>query len=309
MYVLAGYSRPQPNLNGERQVADGQPTDGTESDGQPADGTESNNAQPETNASRWTRLLDRWPWLPFFLPLIVYFAVHSFVPKPPNPEAGPSWWVGFAYEHYPIIYTIKIALTLASVIFVWPGIRRFEFRVRPEAFLVGILGIFVWVGLCSLRLEQTIFDKLGLGFLIDKLGLGFLIDMGARSGFNPLEQLQATPAWAWGFLGIRFLGLVLLVPIMEEFFWRGFLWRFIQEPDDWATQPFGSWDRAAAILTTLAVMLAHPPGEWLAALVWFSLVTWLMLRTKNIWDCVVAHAVTNLLLGVYVLSTNNWHLM
>jgi membrane protease YdiL (CAAX protease family) len=39
------------------------------------------------------------------------------------------------------------------------------------------------------------------------------------------------------------------------------------------------------------------------------MVTWLMVKTRNIWDCVVAHAVTNLLLGVYVVATGQWQLM
>jgi hypothetical protein len=51
------------------------------------------------------------------------------------------------------------------------------------------------------------------------------------------------------------------------------------------------------------------PQEALAAAVWFSAITWLMLRTRNIWDCVAAHAVTNLLLGLYVVVTGNWWLM
>jgi hypothetical protein len=54
-------------------------------------------------------------------------------------------------------------------------------------------------------------------------------------------------------------------------------------------------------------MMMHP-AELLAALVWFSLITWLMVRTKNIWDCVAAHAVTNLLLGMYVVARGAWHL-
>jgi hypothetical protein len=54
-------------------------------------------------------------------------------------------------------------------------------------------------------------------------------------------------------------------------------------------------------------MLMHP-GELLAAGVWFSLVTLLMVRTKNIWDCVAAHAVTNLLLGIYVVTYGQWQL-
>jgi hypothetical protein len=34
-----------------------------------------------------------------------------------------------------------------------------------------------------------------------------------------------------------------------------------------------------------------------------------MLRTRNIWDCVAAHALTNLVLGCYVLASNDWRLM
>jgi hypothetical protein len=55
-------------------------------------------------------------------------------------------------------------------------------------------------------------------------------------------------------------------------------------------------------------MLLHP-AEALAAAVWFSLVTWLMVKTRNIWDCVAAHAVTNLLLGFYVLYTGEWRFL
>ncbi len=39
------------------------------------------------------------------------------------------------------------------------------------------------------------------------------------------------------------------------------------------------------------------------------MITWLMLRTRNIWDCVAAHAITNLILGVYVVASGAWRLM
>ena len=55
-------------------------------------------------------------------------------------------------------------------------------------------------------------------------------------------------------------------------------------------------------------MLMHP-AELLAAAVWFSLVTWLMVKTRSLWDCIVAHATTNLLLGCYVLWSGEWTLM
>ena len=111
---------------------------------------------------------------------------------------------------------------------------------------------------------------------------------------------------AYVFLAIRFLGLALIVPIIEEFFLRGFLMRFATQ-EKWWEVPFGTASRTALIVGTAVPMLMHP-AELFAAAVWFSLVTWLMLRTKNIWDCVAAHAVTNLLLGIYVVTQHQWQL-
>ena len=82
--------------------------------------------------------------------------------------------------------------------------------------------------------------------------------------------------------------------------------RFFVAPDWWKV-PFGTVNRTALVVGTVVPMLMHP-GELLAAFVWFSLVTWLMIRTRNIWDCVAAHAVTNLLLGIYVVTQHEWQL-
>ena len=62
------------------------------------------------------------------------------------------------------------------------------------------------------------------------------------------------------------------------------------------------------IAGTAVPMLMHP-GELFAAAVWFSLITWLMLRTRCIWDCVVAHMVSNLLMGLWVVWSGDWWLM
>jgi CAAX prenyl protease-like protein len=83
--------------------------------------------------------------------------------------------------------------------------------------------------------------------------------------------------------------------------------RFVMR-DRWWEVPFGDVTFAAMVAATLVPVLMHPQ-EIVAALVWFSAVTWLMTRTRSIWDCVLAHAVTNLLLGIYVISSGHWWLM
>ena len=67
--------------------------------------------------------------------------------------------------------------------------------------------------------------------------------------------------------------------------------------------------RLAAIAVGTLLPVAMHPAEILAAAVWFSAVTWLMYKTRNIWDCVAAHAVTNLLLGVWVVFSGEWHFL
>lgn len=259
------------------------------------------------NASRAEALLARHPWLTFLLPFIVYMLVGSFEPAPPKPPTllpdgtprpvANENWFGLEYRHYPIVYTIKIGLTIAAMLFVLPGYRQFPFRVSPLAVVVGIVGVILWIWLCQLGLERR---------TLTALGLEKFLSLGERPAYNPLEQLAATPAWAYTFLAIRFIGLALVVPIIEEFFLRGFVMRFVIR-DEWWKVPFGDATPAAIAAGTLVPMLMHP-GELLAAAVWFSLVTYLMIRTRNIWDCVAAHAVTNLLLGIYIVTQHQWQL-
>jgi CAAX prenyl protease-like protein len=245
----------------------------------------------------------KYPWLVFLLPFLVFAVVGSLEPTPDKP-GGTAMGLAITYSQYPLIYALKIGLTIAAMIFVLPGYREFSFRISPLAVGVGVVGVVIWIGLCRLDLEHRYLQP-----LLEKIGLGGFIGSGTRAGFNPLEQLKDQPLWAWTFLAIRFLGLAMVVPIIEEFFLRGFVMRFVMEREWWKT-PFGTVNRMAIVVGTLVPLCTHP-GELLAAAVWFSMVTWLMLRTKNIWDCIAAHAVTNLLLGIYVVTIGGeaWRMM
>ncbi len=238
--------------------------------------------------------LTRYPWAAFVVPLAVFMLLGTLEPTPDKPFE--RFGLSIPYSAYPLVYAIKIALTMAAMVAVWPGYRLFAWRVSPLAFLVGIVGVVLWVGLCKLGLESK---------LLAPLGLGWVVESGARSAFNPLENWPDQPLWAYSFLAVRFWGLAIIVPIIEEFFLRGFVMRFVIDADWWKV-PFGTLTPTAIAVGTLVPMVMHP-AELLAAAVWFTLVTWLMFETKNIWDCVVAHAVTNLLLGIYVVASGEWH--
>jgi CAAX prenyl protease-like protein len=202
------------------------------------------------------------------------------------------------YEDYPKVYTWKIGLTTLAMLLVLPGYRAFPVRVHGIAWIVGIVGAIVWIGLCKLHLEKA---------LLEPLGLGGILNFVRRPGFNPIAEIKDNPQWAYGFLAIRFFGLVIVISIVEEFFLRGFLMRYVMDVD-WHLIPFAVVNRLALITGTVFPMLMHP-GELFAAAAWFSMVTWLMLRTKSIWDCIIAHAVTNLLMGLWVVYSGDWWLM
>lgn len=258
-------------------------------------------AKPEPAGRK--ALLQKYRWITFLLPFVVYMLINSLEPTSDEP-GGAAIGLNIPYTHYPLVYTAKIVLTVAAVIFVLPGYREFPFRVSPLAVVVGVVGVVVWVGLCNLHVERDYLKP-----WLESIRLDRLIAVGQRSGFNPFKELAAQPAWAWGFLAVRFFGLVAVVAVIEEFFLRGFLMRFVVD-NDWANVPFGKVNTAAVVVGTLVPVLMHP-AELLAAAVWFSMVTWLMIKTRNIWDCIVAHAVTNLLLGIYVVSERGeaWRLM
>jgi len=292
--------------------------------------------------------LSRWPWATFLLPMAVYMLVGSMEPMPPpstNSAADPTVAIPLEapveqlldepgedvweesrgtgplpkipYRNFPWVYSAKIALTLLTMVLVWPGYRTFPWKVSGWSVVVGVVGVVLWVVLCDLRLEPKLIGPIDrfLGGLIPGLeegqtpsvGLMSILGTGERSAFNPLVQLKDNSAWAYGFLAIRFFGLALVVPVIEEFFLRGLLMRYVIHQQWWQV-PFGTVNRTAVVIGTAVPILMHP-SELLAALVWFSMVTWLMIHTRSIWDCVVAHAITNLLLGIYVVWWDQWQLM
>ena len=236
-------------------------------------------------------------WLAYVLPLAVFLIVGSFEPTPQAP-GGAAIGLAIPYTAYPWVYGLKILATVLALAWAWPEYRQFPLRVVPLSVLVGILGAVIWVALARWRPEAR---------LLELAGLDRLVGLVARSGFNPLEELAGRPLAAWSLLALRLFGLVAVIAVAEEFFLRGFVMRIVVD-EDWQRVPIGQWSAASIAVGTILPMLMHP-GELLAAAVWFSLITWLMVRTRSIWDCVLAHALTNLGLALYVLSTGHWELM
>ena len=107
----------------------------------------------------------------------------------------------------------------------------------------------------------------------------------------------------WPLVAVRWIGAALIVPIMEELFWRSFLMRWIQSPQFESVVP-QRVALKAVVLSTFVFVLAHT--LWLAAIVAGLAYAWLYVRTGKLWVPVIAHAVTNGVLGVWVVMTGQW---
>ena len=122
----------------------------------------------------------------------------------------------------------------------------------------------------------------------------------ASAAFVPVD---ARGQLIWPLIAVRWLGATLLVPVMEELFWRSFLMRWIDSPQFESVVPQRA-SLKAIVLSTFVFMLAHT--LWLAAIIAGLAYAWLYVRTGKLWVPVIAHAVTNGALGVWVVWTQRW---
>jgi len=120
------------------------------------------------------------------------------------------------------------------------------------------------------------------------------------ASFVPLD---ATGALQWGLIAVRSCGAVLVVPVMEELFWRSFLMRWIDKRNFLDLAPHAA--SATAMLVSSAIFaLAHE--LWLCAFCAGLVYAQIYRRTGNIWCAVLAHSVTNLLLAIWVVGQSAW---
>jgi CAAX prenyl protease-like protein len=124
--------------------------------------------------------------------------------------------------------------------------------------------------------------------------------LGQRVGFDPTPL---APQARLAFYAVRLLGLVVLVPLIEELFWRSFLIRWLIKPD-FQNVPIGRVTLLSAGVTSVFFALVHP--EWLPALITGFLWAWLLYRTKSVSACVVSHMTANLALGIYIMMVGAW---
>lgn len=104
-------------------------------------------------------------------------------------------------------------------------------------------------------------------------------------------------------VALRLAGLVLVVPVVEELFWRSLVMRWIERKDFLAVDP----RRVGVVAFALSsALFALEHTQWLAGLLAGLAYGWLYMRTGNLWIPILSHATTNGILGVWILATGSW---
>lgn len=238
-------------------------------------------AGPENMKSVFTRIGNS-PTLSRVVPFVVFLALTGC--QDYFGEAGRYWF-----------YLLK---TAAAGWMLWglrSAIPEMQWRPTWEAVLTGVVVFVVWVGIDGWYLP--------LDELLKKIAL-----VGGEPGrpfarWNPHVQFGEGSVAAWFFIVIRITGASLVVPLLEEVFFRSFLYRFLVRAD-FLSVPLGRFVLVPFVVTSVFFGLEH--REWLAGilcgLAYQGLVCW----KRRLGDAIVAHAVTNFLLGLWVTSQGAW---
>jgi CAAX prenyl protease-like protein len=105
-------------------------------------------------------------------------------------------------------------------------------------------------------------------------------------------------------LVLRTMRAALIVPVIEELFWRGWLTRWMQD-NSFSNIALGQYTPFAFWVTAMLFAAEHGPF-WEVGLIAGIIYNWWMRRTRSLGDLVLVHAVTNLALSLYVIRTENW---
>lgn len=182
---------------------------------------------------------------------------------------------------YPV-KTVSVAFVLYLFRNSYPEIelrRLLSLRHLAVSLLCGITVFVLWI-----NMDFTLHPSLASG------------------GFNPL--LFQNQALTGIMIFTRLAGAVLVVPVMEELFWRSFFLRYIVD-QNFAKVAIGTFTWPSFLIVTLLFGLEH--DLFYAGIMAGVAYNLLLYYTRSISHCILAHALTNLLLGGYVLATHRWY--
>ncbi|GAB2882878.1 hypothetical protein GCM10027046_09060 [Uliginosibacterium flavum] len=184
------------------------------------------------------------------------------------------------------LYAAQIAVVLAALAIYWGD--YVELRLPRN----------LWARLRATDIALVLVVGLGVFFAWINLDVPWLSLNAGAAAASPLPGNDLD--WLW--IGVRIAGAALVVPVMEELFWRSFILRWLEAQDFLSIDP-RNVSLFAILLSSLAFGLEH--SLWFAGLLAGLAYAWLY-RRGSLWLAIAAHGVTNLALGVWVVSSGQW---
>jgi uncharacterized protein len=180
------------------------------------------------------------------------------------------------------LYLLKTLVGAWLVWEMWPYVQEMRWRISWEAIAVGVAVCAVWVGLDGLypRLSK------------------------ADAVWTPLKQFGQGSPVAWLYIAVRVVGSSIVVPPLEEVFYRSFLYRYFVKLD-FLSMPLGQFHALSFVVTSAIFGLMHP-DRWLAGILCGLAYQWLTIRKNRLGDAMTAHGITNFLLGLWVIWKGDW---
>lgn len=219
-------------------------------------------------------LLLRYPILPWVGPFAVFMVLLAAAPYMPIPQPWES--------------VVRVSI-LSAVLVVVSGsvIRTFRIRHAVSSVLLGLAVCAMWVApdwfIPGWR-SHWLFQNSITGTITNSIAPSDLAD--------PLV------------VSLRMLRATLLVPILEELFWRGWLPRWIVNPDWQRVEP-GRYTTLAFLASAVLFAAEHGP-YWEVGLACGLIYNWWYWKTKSLGDIVLVHAVTNGALSAFVFVTGKY---
>jgi len=215
----------------------------------------------------------RYPSLPYVAPFAVFIAFLAL-----------EWMLPLDIE---TLYPIRVGVVLA--VLVTASRRVIDFRVNNAlgSILLGTAVFVIWVA------PDVLWPAYRSHWLFTNAITGE-----ARS--TAPESVRSSLL----FVIFRSVGCVLLVPVIEELFWRGWLARWLID-HDFRRVPLGAFTAMSFWVGSLLFASEHGPF-WDVGLLAGIAYNWWVRRTRNLANCILAHAVTNGCLTVYVLMAGQW---
>jgi CAAX prenyl protease-like protein len=239
----------------------------------------------------------RSPTFAHVAPLAVFLGFTALVPLMAVENTMLPWW-----RHAPELWVYPLQTVVAGVL-LWMCRAHYNlapFRGFALAVILGVIGI-VWWCLPAFLWQILTASAVTIPSWCEWLGI-----VERHDGFDP-TIFQEQPFWHAATVVMRFVRMVIVVPFVEEIFWRSFLMRYVQaDGGDFQRVPFGRHTWPAFVISTLGFMIVHDKTDWLGALGFGCLMYFLAVRSKSLAACVLMHATANFLLGAYVVITKQW---